>query len=55
MLFDNAIDEAAHASGVVSDGGNYLSVAYDGKTTDIAYFDDAIGSLRIRPALSPGS
>jgi uncharacterized delta-60 repeat protein len=52
VLIDNSTDQF-HSSDLVTGGGNYLSVAYNGNSTSIAYFDSASGILKIRPAQPP--
>jgi len=47
--FKNALDSTPVATDVVTGGGRYLSVDYDGRTTDFAFFDAGTGKLKVRP------
>ena len=55
VLYDDTNGSDEEENTVATGGGNYLSVAYDGTSTDIAYFDTASGVLRVRSAVNPGA
>jgi hypothetical protein len=50
-LFTDAEKPTPTATSVVAGGGKYLSVDYDGRSIDFAYFDSAANALVVRPGL----
>jgi uncharacterized delta-60 repeat protein len=47
------VNYSSIATTVVTGGGKYLSVDYNGSTTDLVYLDAATGKLKVRPTPNP--